>query len=275
MNNKALKAEMLQSGKYSEIKKYDKALYKATNFGIASIIDTSEAKEGAYKLIQDNAPISLSDDEIISYKQLNDARRQQNKRIADKMAFYIYNGYQLAFGTFTFNNNALKLKPSTRKQYVRRLIAASDKIVDYIGNIDYGTKNEREHYHYILVLAKDFEPSIKVRTITSKTTRKYNSIENLDLGYSKGFATYELIGNENSDGAKIKNYITKLSLHSLKVKQSQIIAPKDDTPYKVGVRRWERRKSELRDINNGVDILKEYTQVVNELMQISDNSFSF
>lgn len=273
---------MLKSGKYSNIKKLDHSLYKATGLGIAQLINTGDNQIEIINQIMDIAKsykIDINQDEVTSYLQMCNARRQQASRIYRHIQYGINKGYQVVFATFTFNNEALKLSELYRKKYIQRLLASNNVIVDYIGNIDYGDINEREHYHYILFISPDYELKTQIRTIKSKTTRKYISVENLNIAYDKGFTTYELVGTDDTDNKKIAKYVAKLTMHSIKVHQTKIITKKDSSYHQFQTK-WNRKVSEYREAKNDIPITKafrnadkKYQEFINSL--ITDDNFMF
>lgn len=107
------------------------------------------------------------------------------------------------FMTFTFNDETLsKLNADSRRQYVRRYL--SKYCSDYIANIDYGLKDNREHYHAIGII-KDL--SILMPTEKPK-------IFNLQYA-NKGFTSAVKI-RDCADYKKLTSYINKITNHAFK-----------------------------------------------------------
>lgn len=107
------------------------------------------------------------------------------------------------FLTFTFNDETLsKLNADSRKQYVIRYL--KKHFSQYVANIDYGSKNEREHYHAIGVIKNG---SILIPT-------KQHGVYNLAF-YDKGFTTAKTI-NSSEDYLALSGYINKLTNHAFK-----------------------------------------------------------
>lgn len=237
MKNKDIKQNMLINGHYSQLKKIDKQLYKSTGVGIKGtiynntiydnidlidILGFKDTKIISSEQIAD--ALGFSNNELKSYLQMDEARKKQCSRLYKHIDYLFNKNYDLIFATFTFNDNALKLSYDTRKQKVRRAINMCPVVVDYIGNIDYGKENEREHYHYIIAIKKGYDFTFK----KVKRKNKYQMIiTNMPIDYNFGFSTYELIGDTEKDRKKTTKYTAKLGLHALKVKQSQIITKKD------------------------------------------------
>ena len=99
------------------------------------------------------------------------------------------------FLTLTFNDDTLR--NTTEKQ---RRVAVSRYLKQYgcmyVANIDYGSKNKREHYHALINCDKvDFKSWRKYGNINAKRVR------NKDI---------------ESDKNKLSKYIAKLSNHAIK-----------------------------------------------------------
>lgn len=101
------------------------------------------------------------------------------------------------FVTFTFSNESLeRLSKATRRELVRKALKSVSS--QYVANIDYGSKNEREHYHGICFLETQ-EDIDKLKAIWSRN----------------GFIDIRKVGS-HSDTSKVGNYIVKLQNHALK-----------------------------------------------------------
>lgn len=237
MKNKELKQEMIKNGKYSILKKFDKELYKNYKLGIKDYINGENEEEKSknkseliYELIKKYG-IEFTLREINAYIQINNNKRQKSCRLKNHISYYMQKEYNMVFATFTFNEDTIKKDKKYRKETITRTLNKNINIIDYIGNVDYGEENGREHYHYILILKKDFEPKTKINTIISKKIRKFNEVTNLNIEYKYGFTTYELIGKKDKDRDKIKNYITKITLHGMKQKERNQLITKRNSPY--------------------------------------------
>ena len=113
-----------------------------------------------------------------------------------------YKKYKLVFGTLTFNDKTLSnTSERTRTRYVTKFL--SDNTFHYIANIDFGEKNNREHYHFIAMVKNNID--------MSKWSYGGNKIKNVPLS--------------KKDVKSVKNYLLKLNNHSYKesTKQKRII----------------------------------------------------
>jgi len=146
----------------------------------------------------------LSNDKIEVLKQMgtpeewqeayrvNDASYHRTKRLKNKISDMLASG-SCIFLTLTFTNDVLdSTSQETRKRYITRALKTMSN--KYIANIDYGKKNEREHYHAI-VLADSVKQSQWV-------------YGNLD---------FERVRVKDNDSVvKISKYINKLTNHAIK-----------------------------------------------------------
>ena len=122
-------------------------------------------------------------------KKINHASYQRANRLKQRISKIIQK--DSLFLTFTFRDEVLqKTTSDTRKQYVRRFLNAFN--VPYVANIDFGSKNGREHYHAILQM-----PRINL------TEWKYGGLNG------------KIIRNTNDD-VKLAKYISKLTNHAIK-----------------------------------------------------------
>lgn len=218
MKHKELKKELVQSGKYEDFC-YQMFVLRST---------------GNYELMNDASAYDLSSDEFIASCQLRNAKNKTWSRLYDHARFlaFKYPG-KVFFITLTFNDWALSLSPSYRRDMVSRFL--NEYCLDYIANIDYGSENGREHYHAIIVPRSDL--SLSPRRLESNKVHYY--AEFLD-GYKQkyGFYECELIDFDADNIEKVSRYLAKLSNHSIKVKQTKIMTKKNSEYHS-----WKNRCS--------------------------------
>lgn len=245
MKNKEIKQEMLLNGSFTRIKGKDRELYSSQGLSLKGLIKADLIDDNNHfvidnlglKTAQEVSLITISkeideDSNLIkAYLELDEARKKRYQRLFDRVNFY-YNQdkYDLIFTTFTFDNKALNLKSDTRHQYLYRLLNKYEWIEDYILNIDYGELKEREHYHALLMIKKgEIDYKFK-KYVDDKKNKLTLVIDNMPIDYELGFATYKLVGNDEKDRKKVTKYVSKLTLHALKVKQTKITY-KRKSPY--------------------------------------------
>lgn len=205
--NYELKAKVLKDGWVEAQKKYSltqfkkgqelKAFYE--NGEIVELwkpLDPSQEKFYQFLMAQEDNKIYWKEAE-----RVNNASYHRTKRLKLKILNMITSG-SCIFLTLTFKNDVLEnTSQETRKRYVARALKTMSSC--YIANIDYGKKNEREHYHAI-VLADSVDHKLW----------KYGNID------------FERVRtNEDTSPVKIAKYITKLTNHAIKetVKQNRLI----------------------------------------------------
>lgn len=110
---------------------------------------------------------------------------------------YVCNNFKLpCFLTLTFNESCLSsTTAATRRKYITNYLNSLG--CWYCANLDFGKKNEREHYHAI---------------ITRKLT-----VDEIHTWFNLcGMIKSKIIRKNNTSSIKISKYINKLSYHALK-----------------------------------------------------------
>lgn len=135
--------------------------------------------------------------------KINKASYERTNRLKKRISDMLLNGDCL-FITLTFNDETLSTTtPKNRRVFVSRYLKQFN--CKYVANIDFGSKNHREHYHAV----------INASTIDFKSWRKYGNIN------------VERVRNKDieKDMTKLSKYICKLSNHAIKetTKRSSLI----------------------------------------------------
>lgn len=149
-------------------------------------------------------------DYVTSFR-FKDSYYQKTKRLKKRIN-RLFKNDNLFFLTFTFDDKKLKkkdisfYKQSTLRKYVTRWL--KDYSFDYVGNIDYGGKNGRLHFHCVVALKTD--------KVNHKT-------------WNYGALNFERIITK--DSTKLSLYVNKLCSHALKesTKCQYLIYPKKNT----------------------------------------------
>lgn len=147
--------------------------------------------------------------------KLVSAYRSRLKRLRHRIAYYLTLGSCL-FVTLTFTDDVLNSTSfDSRKSYVRRWCKSVSKC--YVANVDYGIKNEREHYHCVILVDSVSPESWPYGLINFKRIR------------GSSFKDWR------SSCGKLSRYTAKLALHALKdsTKQSSIIYSRGAVPEEV------------------------------------------
>lgn len=181
------KALALESGCANKYRQFRYALYRCNE-------DRSNELFNDLKNCYDNELIKES-------QNLYNSQNKRVKNLKKKIAKMLTLG-KCCFLTLTFKDDTLEnTSAETRKRYVSRFLR--DNYDKYIANIDYGAKNDREHYHAIVLL---------------------NDLANFKKWHKYGAINSQNIWQTNSE-SKISKYITKLTNHAIKetCKRSAII----------------------------------------------------
>ena len=148
---------------------------------------------------------------------IKNKQNRKNKRYRTKNKFlelyrisYVVPNPKIVFGTITLNDHYLGLKENT---YIRNIHEWLKRHFVYsILNKDFGSKTEREHYHFIGLTTEDLE----AKNVKSKTGYQVYELKNKD--YKMGFEpTLCLFDLNINDIEKTIQYLLKLNNHSNKL----------------------------------------------------------
>jgi len=210
---KSLKKQSLSEWKVSQLKReyqfiYDGLMLFGEVEGISyNDLTTTQQKIEKSQYFYDLASKELtaySSEEIKESERLNQATCKRNTRLKQKALEYIKTNSAI-FLTLTFNDDVFKnMSKETRRRMITRFLKKTCK--SYFANIDYGKKNDREHYHALVVPMGD---SIDNTTYS-----------NMFYGSSIKFQRVKVRNTKNcsleSTSKKISKYVNKLSNHAIK-----------------------------------------------------------
>lgn len=180
------KSSILNSYKYdlylkSRLANY--SMYCATNFH-----DKTFNENLRYYLEMDISS-ELTIDEFFCCQQIFNSFRKRQGRLRKRIENMITNNDCL-FLTLTFTDDVLSTTSfDTRKKYVLRFL--NNLNCAYVGNVDYGSENGREHYHCVVAI---------------------DNVSCYDWLY--GAINFKRIINKNS--LALAKYVAKLTNHALK-----------------------------------------------------------
>lgn len=194
IQNKELKCELIESGEFDRFLKFRQLCY---------MIGEDPDDRSLYH--------DYTDDEFKALLQLKQQRYQKRSRINKWFDYWLTQPDKcLYFLTFTFSDDALMKKSSARKMSVYRQIEGFD---DYICNIDFGEKSNREHYHAVVVADRISQELMNWKYSSFK--HKYFDNETpLFNSYNEGYYNVQLV--DPQDNAALKKYEAKLTSHALK-----------------------------------------------------------
>lgn len=194
-----LKSYLLKTGLYKEFKKalFDTFWFEVLEKKFDSNINSFKSSAEAYHFLED---LSLTlPNEFKECYRMKRAEHSRSIRLNKKINDIILNGDSL-FLTLTFRDDVLEsTNEDTRRRYVARWLKENG--LKYVANIDFGKKNEREHYHAVILVNHKLD---------------YTS-------WPYGALNGQKITNSNiSTPYKLKNYINKLVNHALKDTARQV-----------------------------------------------------
>lgn len=195
MDNLLLKSQLLNSYKYDlylKCRLANYSMYCANNFSDKTFNENLRYYLD-YDLLND-----LTLEEFNCCEKIYNSFRKRQSRLKKRIENMILNSNSL-FLTLTFTDGVLSSTSfETRKKYVLRFLNSLE--CAYVGNVDYGSRNGREHYHCVVCC---------------------NNVSCNDWFY--GAINFKRIVNKNS--LVLAKYVAKLTNHSLKssTKNSNII----------------------------------------------------
>lgn len=192
-----LKSKCLKTGQYMVVKKMNNILFKFEMGEIDSLELNNE-----YEELNKMLDLNLYNE----CQKMIKADYQKRKRLKNRITEILSSG-KCYFVTLTFNDQSLELLPHIRRKYVQQWL--KENSINYVGNIDFGKKNGREHYHAIV---------------------RADYLINFTWNY--GFMDFEEI-NHYSSNEKLTSYILKLTNHALKetTKRYALLYPKKKKCY--------------------------------------------
>lgn len=177
----------------------------------------------------------MSEEVFRECEQARKCQNMQRTKIQNHIDYLLNKtDLDIYFGTWTFSDRALELTPETRKKAITRLLGKT--CADYITNIDYGKETGREHYHGVIALQPG---TYQKRVEIDEKGHRHIKIDLLD-DYKLGWYGLEQIWNTEKDSELLAKYITKLTQHSIKVRQSYV-SVKKGSEYQTWKKYRERR----------------------------------
>lgn len=235
MKNKERKKELIENGMYAKYGKDKYDLYKQN-------YDFNERDKKLEELYGD-------DKELL--QELMECKKKQKQKIMKQYLYWtkIQKKQPIIpiFATFTYSDKKAKeISPENLKRRARRVLDALTE--DYALNIDYGTENERMHYHALiyvneaLTLLYGMQPATEIHEeVKNKKLVEFINLEEAK-NYEKntGYLYFELVDTEDEkSNEKMAKYMAKLTLHALKVKQ-KYVSVKKGTQYQEYKKEYEK-----------------------------------
>lgn len=181
-----LKSDILNSYKYDlylKTRLANYSMYCSTHF------EDKTFNENLRFYLDNDLSNNLTYEEITACDKIYNSFRKRQARLKKRIENMIVNNNCL-FLTLTFTDVVLSSTSfDTRKKYVLRFL--NNLNCAYVGNVDYGTENGREHYHCVV------------------------AIDNVSCNdWLYGAINFKRIINKNS--LALAKYVAKLTNHALK-----------------------------------------------------------
>lgn len=185
--NYVLKAKVISSGLTKVVTRVKKNEYRIENGKPVADLNTYvEDMNTLIGLVRSE----IGRSEIVEAERVNHAFATRVCRLKKRIRKMIMSG-SCIFITLTFRDDVLNnTSVQTRHDYIKRFLNSLH--CEYVANIDYGSQNEREHYH-ALVRCDKVDPK----------------------SYSLGAINFKKVV-ATSDSGKLANYISKLTNHAIK-----------------------------------------------------------
>lgn len=163
------------------------------DYDIQLLTNVIEYNRQKYKSFKNGEYFSINDE----YEKILNARYHKCGRVKRRLIYLFIHFKYIYFVTFTFNNHYIDKSTKTKRNLIKSVLNSYD--FSYILNIDYGSKNEREHYHCILATNEDIDVN-----------------EYIQLNYKGGFSLSILCKCGLDDFKRLYKYVNKLVNHCLK-----------------------------------------------------------
>lgn len=158
---------------------------------ISNIVEYNKLRYQAYKE-------GVFFEENKEYEKLLNARYCKVSRIKKRIVFLFTNYDYIYFCTFTFDDNFIGYCDRSKRDLIKSTLNKFSSDIKYILNVDYGKKNEREHYHCI------------VATNNNGNLRKY-------LKDTYPFLSgCDRVSTQLKDLKRVSKYLNKLTNHCIK-----------------------------------------------------------
>lgn len=162
-------------------------------------------------------------------EKINLARYKRVARLRKRINSILVNSEFVQFITLTFSDETMeKTSAETRRKYVQRFL--TDLRCDYVGNIDFGEKKGREHYHAVIGTIAREENWKKYGFINALWVKLGNEqVRKIPKRYENLSAEEIEKRMQEDNEKKLAKYVAKLTNHAIKAttKRSVILYAKN------------------------------------------------
>lgn len=200
--NNDFKSEVIKNGHVSAVLKKKKELYYDSKYQVIDeqlgTITTQYDSDNWVEYFFNNINDPIFDCSI----RLINSKSRKYTRARKKIESIILNYNEPVFITLTFMNDVLKSTScQTRRRYVARYL--KEYCAEYVANIDFSPKKNREHYHAVISSRIDINQ------------------------WPYGFVWVESINKSVNAAKLLSHYINKLTAHAFKVDATRLIYSRD------------------------------------------------
>lgn len=273
MKNRKLRVEVLNNGTFSRHRKERKQRFYEGR------IDDFESQK--FDIDEATGELIGINEEFAECERIRHCKNIQTSKLREHIKYLLQKpNTVLLFVTLTFTDKALQLKAETRKKHITRLLAKISE--DYILNIDYGDKTDREHYHAVVAMKSDKCHMYLQRDNKGQLHLKVKELDS----YKYGNYGVEEIRRTETDAKKLAAYETKLTLHSVKVNQQYISVKKgskyqeykdltEKRAYVGSMSDYPSRSKRLKTINRLIENnITEENETLDKLYQVFGTQFN-
>lgn len=152
-----------------------------------------KVKELSLEIEKIESEIDYCDIDRVNARKLLNSMYMKNKRLRQRIELMKQFSNCIYFATFTLNNDFIDFRKETLEIYLKRALKENCNV--YVANADYGSLNERLHFHAIITC---------------------RDIEKLRDAWKYGFSDFEKVKWFEHSPIKMAKYITKLTNHAMK-----------------------------------------------------------
>lgn len=156
--------------------------------------------------------VGFSDYEVAEYEKVYKKRKNNLHCINHRIRVGTLRFSFCYFLTITFNDEFLNSTTAKyRRTYIGRFL--KNNFESYVANIDFGDRNQREHYHAICFSSMELEGERKV--ILDVNGQRHFYI-NAFTDVRSGYVSVEKVYDPKLDISALSKYMLKLKFHSTK-----------------------------------------------------------
>lgn len=251
MNEK--QKQLYADGTYKAVMQEKKQLYNE-----GKLYNEQESTQYA-KAIDYNAFTVANQNDVVECLKMRDNRKSRMRELRNRITYWQQwrdTTTEIYFVSFTFTDETLaSTTTETRKRYIRKELKRF--CLDYMGNIDFGSENGREHFHFIIVVQKGINPVSelkKLRKLGNFNVKRWKNTKKRTIAEALGATV---------------NYTDKMSMHAVKTENNAPIITMRDSDYI----KWRELGKELGKYPDLVNCFPESKKKGDEFAFMTDHPY--